>query len=255
MIRYREYLPHAGLSAYVACLWTSKVDMQAGRCTHHVLPDNCVDILWQDQAARSFVVGMMTSSLHVHTQTRLQTIAVRFKPGGAAHFFGVPLSELTDRHISLEDLWGSDVAEKLSDSLWSRPMTDRERLMGLERHLLQHLRRRKTAGSSRLVSTAVSAIESSNGLLKIEALSASLGVSRQYLATQFHHHVGLSPKMLARICRFQHTISDIRHGAPGKIDWAELAANHGYYDQSHLIHEIHEFSDGTPEQLAAELHR
>ena len=34
--------------------------------------------------------------------------------------------------------------------------------------------------------------------------------------------------------------------APAEPDWAELALDYGYYDQSHLTHDFKEFAGLTP---------
>ena len=72
--------------------------------THRVLPDNGIDIIWQDSVPQGGVAGMMSSVIHVPFSESVRTIAVRFKPGAAAYFFDLPLHELIDLHPSLADL-------------------------------------------------------------------------------------------------------------------------------------------------------
>lgn len=115
MTAYREYPPHPALAAHVACLWTMHA---RGPSAHRVLPDNCVDILWQDTGAPAFAVGMMSTSVLVPAAQPVRTVAVRFRPGAAALFLGVPLDELTDGRAALADLWGRGDTERLEDGLW-----------------------------------------------------------------------------------------------------------------------------------------
>jgi AraC-like DNA-binding protein len=257
MILYQEYPPHPALISYVECLWTCSVGLEVKTCSYRVLPDNGIDILWQDQDARGFAVGMMTTANTVVIESQVRTVAVRFKPGRAAHFFRIPLDELTDSHADMRDLWGRGAADRMTDALWTRPLTDRERLNVLEQHLLDYLTAREKIcrpgmNQSDLVDHAVTALESSHGLLKIGTLANAVGVSRQHLALQFRAHVGITTKTFARICRFRRAVADIRNArAPAaRIDWATLALDCGYFDQSHLIHEFHEFSGGSPDSFA-----
>jgi AraC-like DNA-binding protein len=220
-----------------------------------VLPDNCIDILWQDNGAPAFAVGMMTRAIHVVSDRAVRTVAVRFKPGAAGIFLAQgqqqapPLHELADRRTDLGLLWGRSGADRLADALWAHGLDDAARLALLERHLLERLP--GLPGITPLVAAALHAIDGSGGALRIEALADSLGVSRQHLAAQFRARVGLAPKMYARICRFRRATGALaaepaRSTAP---DWAGLALDCGYFDQSHLIHDFQEFSGGAPESF------
>ena len=99
---------------------------------------------------------------------------------------------------------------------------------------------------------AVAELEASGGALRVETLSGTLGVSRQYLAAQFRDHVGLSPKLFARICRFRSARAAALATAPVLAgphghDWATLALDNGYFDQSHLIRDFQDFTGASPD--------
>ena len=258
MILYQEYAPHPALRAYLSCLWTCSLPRAAAATvTHRVLPDNGFDILWQNGREHGCAVGMMQGCIDAAIPALVQTLAVRFKPGAAAYFFDLPLSELTDRHASLEQLWGNACAGRIADGLWSQDLSERQRLDWLEQQLFRQLRKqlqaRQPARAAALVAGAVAAIEGSGGLLRIGALAAALGVSRQHLAAAFGQRVGLTPKMFARVCRFQRTSqqAEAQAKAAQAIDWAGLALERGYFDQSHLIHEFQQFTGASPDAFAA----
>jgi AraC-like DNA-binding protein len=246
MILYREHPPCAALAPYLACLWTSHVQPEGQAVSHRVLPDNCIDILWQDSDPHGGVAGMMSTVIEVPFERPVRTIAARFKPGAASYFFDTPLHELIDLHPALGDLWKDGLANRFADALWSRALSDLDAVAVIERLLLQRLR----AGSRQpgLVQAAVGAIEASHGAIRIEALADSLGVSRQHLASQFRERVGLPAKLFARVCRFQHATKLIRETGPQ--DWATLALDLGYYDQPHMNHEFRALSDSTPQSFA-----
>ena len=56
----------------------------------------------------------------------------------------------------------------------------------------------------------------------------------------------MTPKLLARILRFQHAIGLIGSGS----GWAEVAATCGYYDQAHLIRDFNQFAGAAPGEFA-----
>ena len=97
---------------------------------------------------------------------------------------------------------------------------------------------------------AIALIERTQGRLRVDSLAEQLNVSRQHLALQFRHKVGISPKLFARICRFRAANAALQRvqGAP---DWAQLALEHGYFDQSHLIHDFQDFAHSSPETWLA----
>jgi AraC-like DNA-binding protein len=245
---YREYPPHPALADHVACLWTA--GSPAGASTHRVLPDNCVDILWQDGGQPGFAVGMMSTAIQVASARPVRTLAVRFKPGAAGAFLALPLQALTDQRADIDLLWGRGDAGRLADALWSGDVPERARLALIERELLRRLHAdgvRPTADT--LVRRALRALDASDGGLRIDDLAAQLGVSRQHVAAQFRDKVGLSPKLYARICRFRRATAALK-AAPAP-DWARLALDCGYFDQSHLIHDFQAFAGSAPERFLA----
>jgi AraC-like DNA-binding protein len=245
-MHYREYPPHPALAAHVACLWAARAP--AGASKHRVLPDNCIDILWQDGGQPGFAVGMMSRAILVASERPVRTLAVRFKPGAAGAFLAAPLQALTDQRADIDLLWGRGDADRLADALWTDGLPDRARLAFIERQLLARLRAADAAPSGEaLVRRALHALDASNGGLRIEDLAARLGVSRQHMAAQFRDKVGLTPKLYARICRFRRATAALKTAqAP---DWARLALDCGYFDQSHLIHDFQEFAGSAPERF------
>ena len=269
-MRYQEFPSPPGLAGLVDCLWLSEAPAApAGPAllpvAHRVLPDNCTDILWQD-SGDAFFVGMMSTWFDVPASRRVRTVAVRFRPGAASLFVGpVPLAGLVDQRAGLDQLWGRSAVDRLGDELWSVARSDAERLALLTEAIYARLAlapagaRAASALASRVVASApagqalalhaVAQLEASGGGLRVESLAAALGVSRQYLANQFRDHVGLSPKLFARICRFRAARTAALAAEPGRHghDWATLALDSGYFDQSHLIRDFQDFTGASPD--------
>jgi AraC-like DNA-binding protein len=260
---YQEFLPHPALGSHVECLWVARAPaLAAGRMhTHRVLPDNCVDILWQDGGGPGFAVGMMSGAILVSCERPVRTVAVRFKPGAAGLFLHLPLQALTDQRADIDQLWGRSDAERLADGLWSVDLPERARLDLIEAELIRRLWAVQRDGErdglaptvgALLVGRALAAIDASNGTLRIDQLASNLGVSRQHFAAQFRQRVGLTPKLYARISRFRRATALLRQPSTsnsGSTDWAQLALECGYFDQSHLIHDFQEFAGSAPQQF------
>ncbi|OBV41618.1 DUF6597 domain-containing transcriptional factor [Janthinobacterium psychrotolerans] len=250
MFIYQETAPVAALRPWLDCVWTCRVQAGATPLAHQVLPDNCIDILCQDRQDASFAVGMMTAPINVISHGLVQTVAARFKPGAAARFFQLPLCELNDGRTDLQQLWGRDLAARLGDALWSYPLPDAQRMQILQDFLLLRLRRHPLPADCGLARRAVALIDKARGSLRVDQLAAQLGVSRQHLALQFRQQVGISPKLFARISRFRAVNSALKQ-LPAQADWAQVALQYGYFDQSHLIHDFQDFASASPQAWLA----
>jgi AraC-like DNA-binding protein len=211
------------------------------------MPDGCVDIVltFGPPSASALVAGAMTRPLVVHDLSPSSYLGVRFRPGVAGVLFGLPASQLTNERPLLSDVWaGSDA---LTEALALAGDT-----FGRVRVLSAAIARRllaAPAGPPAVVTTAAERLAATRGKVAIRALAAELGVTRQHLARLFAAHVGLSPKMLARIIRARGVVDRARGASD--VDWSSLALEAGYYDQSHLIGELKELTGLAPTAWAA----
>jgi len=167
-------------------------------------------------------------------------VQVDFTPLGAYRFFGLPMRELSSRMVGLDDLADREITElrrRLEDTDdWN------DRLDLAETFVLERLRRGPEL--SRGVVSAYRELAFCHGNIRIEAIATRLGWSRKHLSQRFQDEIGLSPKSLARIMRFNRTLDLANRAA--EPDWADLAAECGYADQAHLTREFGEFAGATP---------
>jgi AraC-like DNA-binding protein len=180
----------------------------------------------------------MTRPLSVEPAAVAAYVGVRFWPGRALPFLGVPAAAITDLSVAIADLWrprDRHLVDTQPTTLggWREPF---------ERLLLARLERAERA--DRTVDAAVRAILRAGGNLSIAALAPALGVTRQHLARAFARHVGVPPKMFARVARVRKVLAKAR--VASKIDWTALALDAGYYDQAHLAGEVREITGRTP---------
>lgn len=193
--------------------------------------------------ATGVVIGAMTEPVPMRLREGAALLGVTFRVGRGAGFLREAAGRITDRFTSLTDVWGpssASLAEQLADrSTW------RERIRDLDRALL---RRRPSRPNHTAVDRAVSLIGRCRGAVSIAVLSERIGVSRQRLARLFRNEVGVAPKFLCRVARFQALLTRVRSRTDG---WAALAAELGYYDQAHLIQEFRQFTGQTPGRFVA----
>ena len=167
-------------------------------------------------------------------------LGVHFKPGGAAAILGWPAGEFRDAHVDLRAIWGP-AAEGLRDRLCTlKEPTERFHL--LEHALMQRLATH--SGGHGAVAIALDVLKRTHGRAKTRDIAGAVGLSQRRLITLFRAEIGLTPKLFARIRRFQHALAQSRNTT--SVDWAQLAIACGYSDQSHLIRDCVAFAGVSP---------
>jgi AraC-like DNA-binding protein len=256
-MRYREIKPNLSLSRFVECFWTLENDAGGGQLEpERILPDGCVEIilnfgtefreLLDDGHAvtqpKYFLVGQMTRPMFIAANGRVEMIGVRFHPGGTVPFFEVPMSELTNHVVELTALC-RDLAHEVITRV-GECRTLAEKLVELQTLLTRKVRDKHR---SRVLGMAEK-IVAQNGLMTIDQLAVDAGISSRQLERGFLREVGVSPKLLCRIVRFQQVFRALDQGG---ATWAEVAADCGYYDQAHLIRDFQQFARQAPSVLLA----
>ncbi|MEV5967313.1 helix-turn-helix domain-containing protein [Kribbella sp. NPDC051952] len=171
---------------------------------------------------------------------RTRSVGVHFKPWGLAPFLPMPAAELCDRPVTVEQVWGRSAITELRDRLATAD-GPYEMLTLLEEEMMRRLC--ETAGLG-LVRHTSSVIAATSGAVPVGDLTVATGVSSTHLAKRFKELIGVTPKRLARTHRFATTLLTIDPVEP--VDWGELAAGAGYFDQAHFGHEFQAFTGLTP---------
>jgi len=81
----------------------------------------------------------------------------------------------------------------------------------------------------------------------VRAVARETGLGVRRVQQLFRDDVGLSPKQLHGIVRFQRALTLGR--AYSRLTWSAIASRAGYYDQAHLIHESRAIAGCTPVEL------
>jgi AraC-like DNA-binding protein len=205
----------------------------------HIRAGNAVEAA---EYADGCVVSTPTRAWDFSYPIPSRSVGVHFKPWGLAPFLPMAAVELRDRTATIEQVWGRPTIAALRDQLAGAAEPD-QMLTLLEEALMRQLREIHGLDLVRHVSAAIAA---TGGTVPIGDLIAAGGVSSTYLARGFKEIIGVTPKRLARAHRFSTTVLAIDPAEP--IDWADLAARAGYFDQAHFAHEFREFTGFTPTQ-------
>jgi AraC-like DNA-binding protein len=213
-----------------AVLWTRTADGGSYR----ILPDGCMDLLWIE--GELVVAGPDTRAYVSSSEVGVRFAAIRFAPGTAPGFLGVPARELVDHQVPLRELWSPGRSRLLADRIGraAHPAS------GLEEAALGLF----DEPPDRLVGQVVRGVRRG---VAVPALAGSVGLSERQLHRRCLDAFGYGPKMLDRVLRMNRALDRARTGLP----LAEVAARIGYSDQAHLTREIKALAGVPPRILLA----
>jgi len=189
---------------------------------------------------RSFVAGLYDRPAVTEFAGEQLGIGIDLSPLGARRLRGRALGELARQAVPLDALLGragNELVERLAGlPSWAA------RFAALDVVLVRRLAAVPPVRPA--VAAAWARLEETGGRIAVEALAAEVGYSRRQLAVRFAEDVGLGPKAVARVLRFERACALLRDGARP----AEVAAATGYADQPHLNREALALAGVTPTQ-------
>jgi AraC-like DNA-binding protein len=192
------------------------------------------DLLVDGRRIGSFAAGLYDRPVvtgHFGEQAGLQ---LDVTPLGARGLFGVPMDELFNRTVALEDVLpgARELVERLAEAPDPMAVLD-ERL---------------AAGAAQVpgeVRHAYARLVASHGRVRVEDLARETGWSRRHLAERFRHEIGMPPKAFARVLRFERAVELLRAGHP----LADAAFSAGYADQPHMNRDFRALYGAPPGEL------
>jgi AraC-like DNA-binding protein len=173
----------------------------------------------------------------IDTREQRCLVSVDFKLGGVRPFFTTPLGETRDQLVDLDQLWGRDGALLREQLLEAGTPEAMFRVM--ETALVKHMAHPEEPDSA--IPWAAQALEQGT---PVSEVASELGLLPKTFVRRFRAQTGLSPKRFSRVRRLQRMLGSL--GDPATADWSELAAEYGYADQAHLIHDFRDLTGLTP---------
>ena len=234
--------PAESLRPYLGCFWAITATSET---TVQTFPDGSAFIVAEFSGrtpVRCFVKGPRLGPAQVCFDGAEELVGARLQPGILFAMLGIPAHELVERREPLSSFIG-DAAKELECELACAHSTD-ARFDALESFLMERL---TNVFIDERVASALSLIEDSAGSIRVAELARRCNVGQRQLERLLKKWVGLSPKRLSRIARFQSTLGcTTETPAP---QWTQLAGEQGYFDQAQLINEFAALAGATPNRL------
>ncbi len=193
---------------------------------------NC---LQQHQSA--VLAGPHAQATILDTREMKWLAAVQFRPAGAAQFLPIPMNEVCNQVVGLEHLWNRE--GRLLRERLLQASTPGEKLAVFEEALLERFR----PNCDPAILYAVAALQRG---MPVAIVASRLGLLPKTFVRRFTSKVGITPKRFARVRRLQRVLRSLR--TAGQTSWCALAADHGFADQAHLVHEFRELANITPSE-------
>ncbi|MDX1643972.1 MAG: AraC family transcriptional regulator [Thermoanaerobaculia bacterium] len=205
---------------------------------------------------RAWISGMRRDWIVIEAAPGSSMVVIRFKPAGAYPFLGFGVEDLTDTVDELDRVLDS-AASSLRDRVLEAP-TIAEKMVAVEEWLRE--RSRSRLEGQPVVEYLTGRLFAPAGI-RIQDVVEEVGYSQRHVRGLFRRWVGVTPKQYGRIRRFQEVLGAVARSfgsfdaaatyystpeGEANVDWADLAVAHGYYDQSHLVHDFRRFSGLTP---------
>ena len=235
-IVYREFEPDLRLKDYIKSYWYFSIQTSTPKA-FDILPDGYFDLLVvikDNRVVDTLLTGIWSKSISINYSENTEVFGIRFKPLSIGGLFKFNVSDFVDGHqcLALDDL-------NMSEQVF---MDNLNGLSGfLVNYLNKHFLRLALQNSTdQRLKKCFDLIDNSVGNAKVDDISKAIGISSRQLRRMVCKMIGIGIKDYAKIVRFKKSLRDLQNN---KSDYFH------YYDQSHYIREIKQFTGETPEQL------
>lgn len=265
-MKYTEYRPARQLRTVINCFWSIEPDPEdlPAATWDRTVPDGSLELVLHlaepmirkplhGEAApesRCILIGQMTEPYLVAADGPARMLGVRFFPHTGYRFLDGPVAGFNDRSVDLDSILPRAARLPLERIGETRRTHDAIRI--LEDWCMERLRVHSPSAGDRYFSFACRTILHGRGAVAIGDLARELGISNRYLERLFLERGGISPKLFARIIRFQYALGFLSSRERPAL--AAIAQEAGYFDQSHFVREFRGFAGVAPRDFARELH-
>ena len=249
---YMEFAPCEALKPYMRCFWGSRraatrAENGAGEMDIVIL-DTCMDIIFHVDFTHNhisssfFGIDDRTFAVPYDGEKNIFFVfAVRFYPWGAALFAEESLRETKNAFFDA-DCHFSTVKREMERYLFD--VSDLCQLIPVaEKILLNRLNERH---QNQTVFQAVARILEKRGNLSAAALGQEIFVSSRQLQRLFLEYIGVAPKSLASMVRYQYIWNELLQDK--NFNKADAALRYGYTDQAHLCHDFKKYHSMNMEE-------
>jgi AraC-like DNA-binding protein len=241
---YRERRPVPALAGLISSAWVQQVSPDAPAYVHRNVPNGSVEVRCRLGQVPD-VVGPLTRPMTETLPPGSIVVGLRFRPGAASGTLAIPVSELADLVLDAEHVWGRAavaIGERLASSGPEAAVASFQDAVAGRLATLDH--------PDPVVGEAVRRLGRAQAA-DVGPVRASLWMSERQFRRRCLSAVGVPPKALQRMLRFQGFLARVQFAVSrgGRLlgdGLAQMAADCGYADQAHLSRECVRLTGVTP---------
>jgi AraC-like DNA-binding protein len=243
-----RFAPGGPVARFVDRYWVSSWNLpDRHRHEQQVLVHPVVNVVFDAEYA--IVSGVDTGRFSITLEGTGRVLGVMFRPAGFHPFAAATMAELTDRTVALREFTLFAGLEEAICPLVADPAAAPHAIAAAADAALAPLMPDAPQPCQATVAWAELAVRD-RSLTRVEDFAAAVGVSVRTLQRAFTEYVGIGPKWFLRRYRLYEAGERVAHRE--RVDWAALAAELGYADQSHLTRDFTAAFGLPPAQYAAE---
>ncbi len=260
---YDYRLPHPALREYVRLFqivgcefpgWMTRLPVKA----YWPRAESCIAFLPKDPESVEYgfdgkkiashssrIYGQHSIASLRHVGRDFMVFQVQMQPGALARLIGMPMTEFTNKFIDAEAVFAREIRQVNERLSYTRHYT--EMIPVVENFFFRLIRQQ----SGKRYKCGLLPIDKINhfilqhkGNVSLDWLAGQACLSQRQFYRQFVERHGISPKMFARVTRFEQAMK-LKNTHPEK-DWLTIALELGYYDYQHLVRDFKEFTTLTP---------
>ncbi|MCW4352166.1 AraC family transcriptional regulator [Hoyosella sp. YIM 151337] len=244
-----RYDPPGTLTPLVRRFWIPVWSVPAGKeAVQRVLRYPVALIVISDTYARFYGVdrGLSTTTL----TGAGWAVGAMLQPAGGERVAGASMVAWRDRFTDLSEILpeiGPPLTRRVRAVMGTNPeepANHHRAMTALSDALAPYC----TGLSDRLINDVVAYIENDAGVIRVAQVCEKFGVSERQLQRLTRRTIGLSPKWIIQRRRLQEAAEHLR--GPRR-PLADVAADLGYADQAHFIHDFRAVTGMTPGDFAA----
>lgn len=187
-----------------------------------------------------FLYGQTVKPIEINAEGDFRVIVFYFYPHVIRSLFGVEAHELTDTCLDFDLLPFKGVKE-VKELCQNASIEKQIKLLS---HFLVKRITRDYLSLETELHYATEKLTNSGGNVALKSLQDDLRVSERTFERMFLRHVGITPRLYARICRFNTAMGQLKSNQHSKL--TDIAFDNGFADQSHFIRTFKEFTGLTP---------
>lgn len=238
MIGLERFEPSQSLSPFIEHYWAVTWEHQP-RILRETVPHPSVHMVFEP--GNSQIHGIYQKRFSRWIEGNGRVLGVKFRPAGFRPFYQMDVRTLTNKIIYPTDIFGQSIVQleaEIHQLKSSEAAFDR-----IDGFLAQV--GPQVTEEVELANKIVQRISSEREIKRVESIAEEFGMGLRRLQRLFLGHIGVSPKWVIQRFRLIEATERMRNAAE-QIDFAILALELGYSDQSHLIRDFKIMVGMTP---------